>query len=1452
METQSPKTIPTSGEEFFHKLDNLLLSSTYFLHTMFEVRFKTETETHWESTKQNGMRVWNGLSPQISNSIEDFCKILIQEGSLDRWDLSILSEVFQHYGKCNYLYQNQNEGVKSLKRLANMLIKNSKKSLTRKEYNRHLKLFKESLKAFNMGDEKLNKMINSAEVISSSAAWQTVISLARTALNHAVENGYEKSIESLSKAVEVPGLLPLHQSFVFEQRAQGYLYFAQYLKKIEDPEWNIKLEKSIADANKALEITKNYWKAHQIIAKCHKLKGNLKEARSHYERILTMYPGLSKIREEFNACKVPVQTGIRTKTDNVSKISPQKVTHPPEEKNIKEKGGSKSLGNGNCKCTPSSSSSPPSSSSSPSLSSTFKVTIPNAIKITALNETSSTSNASKVVDPKIKVNTDSDVQLRINEANRDLHYLTQLFKNKNNFNKTEHKEIINIMYKSGIDVYETLELDPDMFKKITPVITQLFKSKCEKKIKVGEEDMKIRFIFIGMSLRDNDNKSSTGLQSAMKLAKKGVEMYPENPHFHGLVLDAYTELEDSEEGLRYAEQVLKTIASHEATGILQYMRLTHLDTVVGQTDLERKFKAYCEYLKALPKDHWRVPEMYYNISYYYFLLMDFEDLPEELKKEREIRLAVHVLHYYNRGRAAEDSIHSYFKPRLQSVHKLTISTFLQNGMFDKIARYQLTSELRIELDNGSDIEVWERFSEADWELEQEYEACESQKDGSTNDVNGEQNNIKEEGAEGASHLEEPSESQQLPTEVNLNDESNSLQDGPKPETIVKEPLPLSEEEAPACEQKEFSEIEGWHDITWCIDDFKKFHKLRCQKQTVLCNNVKGKLTKEQIALSEAEIGACKETGPVKEVDAQPFFIKHGPMRQNNKAPPEMARLVQIFRELGAHSLSLMRKQSEVEESAASVGAQADKLDPPLPEAPLNSKQVSPPVIETVSFASFHPPPKFPSNSEFKLSQHVPKYREYAGTVRKGNVNPLFYKAPSFIVPHRIIRTLTPKCSALNDLKGLSHDTPTDVNGSEHSPPPPEAVTTNETASLTEAEVPDESHNVSTANEMETLPSPPPIHEMLANKESEDTPETEANNEFDSSHNAPLTNQLELDSDSENAAENDNIDKEPDSPPPPETTAVSEPVPSSHESPAITESASTTTVDVLTESHNVPTENEMPTVFSAPSDNESLAITESAADNELTLSQFAPSTNEHPSPSSDDDSQAATNETGKSADTEIVTVPYQTSTQIPPAAPSLNEALPIKKSTETLESAGNNEFKSSHDAPSTKQLALSLDTTAGNEATSSPNNWIVNAALTESAANNKLVLSHDAPSTNAAAKFLVVTIPATSSSFFEVQADNEPTSYCVASTVIEIPINATSVHLEITLMDNEKLPSSHSEVEAVAGETPTFMGLAPAEQKSRPDEATALPSEEAPPLTLNETMPTTQNVPTQPKYNNFTC
>ncbi|CAL8124934.1 unnamed protein product [Orchesella dallaii] len=306
----------------------------------------------------------------------------------------------------------------------------------------------------------------------------------------------------------------------------------------------------------------------------------------------------------------------------------------------------------------------------------------------AFSDRVSNSNVSKVdVNLDTKVNSiNNGVEFRIIDANRDLQYLTQLCETKTCFNKAEKMKIANIVYKHGTDIYKTLSYPTSIYQKVETVIAKLYERECKRKSVVSEEDMKMRLSFVFL----NTNEASfVSPQNCMQIAKKGAEMYPDNPYFHCLLSCAYILMKDYEGGLRHVEQALKKFPNQVE---LLNTRAVHLCMVLGVTDesIERMVEAHNEFLQALPQDHWRVPESYYSIAAIY---KDGVCLPttEKVKQERYKKMN----EFFIRGVQAEKRVHPHFQYRLRNERKLEVKEFLlQTSSDEEPKKIALTSETK--------------------------------------------------------------------------------------------------------------------------------------------------------------------------------------------------------------------------------------------------------------------------------------------------------------------------------------------------------------------------------------------------------------------------------------------------------------------------------------------------------------------------------------------------------------------------------------------------------------------------------------------------------------------------------------------------------------------------------------------------------------------------------------
>ncbi|CAL8124922.1 unnamed protein product [Orchesella dallaii] len=485
---------------------------------------------------------------------------------------------------------------------------------------------------------------------SGSTAWEVLKNLLEQAKCYMDKSDFTNALTCFTQAIAVPGLTRFHQALAFEWCSECYLCLAVRLRARQVPEWDIILDNAMVNANKAIELSNFCARAHKVLAKYYILRDKFTEAQFHCDQCevitKTFSQYLNQVSEEMDSESGEVRTRIKTEKNGSINLPPEMT----DSSKIEEGRGS------DCEY-------PGSSSASKSKLTNQKSKV-NVIKYE--NETG---------------NKTFDVQLIINEATSDLQWLTQLFQKTNTFNKSDQNKIINIMYKSGTDLYKTFTFSKDMNRTLTTVITQLYKSICEKNSEVGEEDMKIRYCYAILCIPRLESSNPKAIKNFMGLVKRGVEMYPQNPYFYVLVSGAYELLKDHEGGLRYAKQALRKFPSHPE---LLFLKVMHLDNLVEQKgedyeDIEKRLEAYNEYIQALPQDHWKVPKICYRIASCYMSIITCSQKGMKLKVlESEMTMIGQILHYFNRGCIAEERVHSFFQPRLRCHYKPVLINFLQS------------------------------------------------------------------------------------------------------------------------------------------------------------------------------------------------------------------------------------------------------------------------------------------------------------------------------------------------------------------------------------------------------------------------------------------------------------------------------------------------------------------------------------------------------------------------------------------------------------------------------------------------------------------------------------------------------------------------------------------------------------------------------------------------------
>ncbi|CAL8124485.1 unnamed protein product [Orchesella dallaii] len=579
---------PCNGESYFYKLDNLLLNSLEIIRNLFKDKWFIVTRgTNWKSTEEQGKLLMNIISPKsvffrwfpflqsVYLYFQNFPVGVIAKGCLEDWDLSILSLILQHL-RAPDLYQDDFDGLKALTELRNALNNNPQKTLSSEEYNEKVEILKKSLLNVRVEDVEIEKLINRAGVSCSATAMELQSKLLVEADCHLAKEEFDKAIEFYDKAITTPNQpLIIHQAVVFEKRAECYMKIAQRIEvetmsdlTTADREKNELYEKAIADAVDALDRNITCWNAHYILGQCFTFTKHFLPAIFHYKRALTIGPQSSQkqVKMELESCKA--LAGL----------------NPTIEK---ENNNPWTLG----------------------LNAAFKAEV---------KETLFSCSSFEVHE--------SSMGAQMNESLRDTLRLTRLFE-KFPFKKAEEKEFLNTVYKivtasDNVFIHACFSILPrSIADNIKTIVCQMYNEKCKNNTEANEEDMKIRFCYIhfsapcGCNCDTSNKKQVLGLgENYLELAIEGLQMYPNNPHYHELVADAYRPpLTDFASGLRYAEEGLKRFPNH--LGLL-YIKATYTDycDTVGPAKV---IQAYRDFLIKAPHDHPNVPNGYFGIARLY-------------------------------------------------------------------------------------------------------------------------------------------------------------------------------------------------------------------------------------------------------------------------------------------------------------------------------------------------------------------------------------------------------------------------------------------------------------------------------------------------------------------------------------------------------------------------------------------------------------------------------------------------------------------------------------------------------------------------------------------------------------------------------------------------------------------------------------------------------------------
>ncbi|CAL8124937.1 unnamed protein product [Orchesella dallaii] len=858
-------------------IDNLLLTSCQLLRTLFLKRWKEQTSKHWASTEHHGRQVINDLGERLFKSVQPLQKVVIETGCLEDWDLSTLSLILQHCGSMKNLYKTENEGVKSLSKLRNELNNNSKKKLSREEYNQKLGVFRTTLRTLKVDEKKIKMLISSAGVTSSTLAFEATSNLFEKAENHVQKEEYDLAIEILSEAAAIPSLLPVHQALAFEKRSEWHLKLAEYYKTHGNEVESEKVySKAVADASSALSLNQFSWRAHQILGEDFQKQDNLEEAINHYERALAISPSQEELELVVSSLKALFLSNLaeknvieheptnRTQSENVDefKIDTETMEMTPTavdvdqsklDQNIAEGQAEVERGNqfksrGNLSAaihcyqkatelgTPEGihelascyqkglgvekdlskahqlflkAASLPSTIPSRYMTklkrnaavacaqqalglmyeqgmfveqnystsaSWYKKAAENgnelslnnlglfynhgkgvprneeegakylnqAVNLGAANATSAlmfyyleqmevekardmlkkgkemrfpplmtcserhfqiylkTCSPYKrmeherdvlAFEKKHKLNIEGMTFLerlerkldykegepltstvssisqevipteeeRVKSTIKDFGRLAHFFEEDKLLSDEEKSELVEIMYKGAIHEYDAFTIPTVISTRLKSLLTQLYKEKCEQEGEVNksDSDMKLRFVYLTFIQREN--QSPEDAKNLLKLAKDGLEMYPDNPNYYAFVSRLHVPLRDNVGGLQYAEKGLEKFPDDAA---LLHIRSNHLYHLVGDTDEDTKklIKAYKDFLREVPYDHWQVPKIYYLMAQRYI-----QDVTSR-SDSRRARNGRRMMRYYQwLGDAAETNVHGYFRRQAEFV-----------------------------------------------------------------------------------------------------------------------------------------------------------------------------------------------------------------------------------------------------------------------------------------------------------------------------------------------------------------------------------------------------------------------------------------------------------------------------------------------------------------------------------------------------------------------------------------------------------------------------------------------------------------------------------------------------------------------------------------------------------------------------------------------------------------
>ncbi len=159
---------PCSDEEYFYKLDNMVMRSAHFLRQIFKQRWKVETGEEWEDNlKYIQTFLAQNCEIMLMKAIIPLQrKILLESCTCEDWDMSLMSLVLLYFGD-GKKYKLQNQAIHQLKDLRKNLAHHKSKRFTQSEYNEKVKMFKDSLQTLKIQNSEIAKLIKRSSVSSS-------------------------------------------------------------------------------------------------------------------------------------------------------------------------------------------------------------------------------------------------------------------------------------------------------------------------------------------------------------------------------------------------------------------------------------------------------------------------------------------------------------------------------------------------------------------------------------------------------------------------------------------------------------------------------------------------------------------------------------------------------------------------------------------------------------------------------------------------------------------------------------------------------------------------------------------------------------------------------------------------------------------------------------------------------------------------------------------------------------------------------------------------------------------------------------------------------------------------------------------------------------------------------------------------------------------------------------